>query len=117
MLSKLSIIVAIVTAIVVQAAPAATVASPAPVPVVTDPSIAAGLLSEPSNVDRLKKLLWDSSGKLLTGEDLRAKVVFDFNQQKAASGAKGGSILLATIGEFSCCTSISASADRRPSFR
>jgi hypothetical protein len=100
MFSKLSILTTIAVAVVVRAAPAATVASPAPVPVVTDPSVAAGLLSEPSNVDRLKKYLSDSSGTLLTGEDLRAKVVFDFNQQQATPGAKGGSILLATLGEL-----------------
>jgi oxalate decarboxylase/phosphoglucose isomerase-like protein (cupin superfamily) len=37
---------------------------------------------------------------LLTGEALRQLTVFDFNNQTPAPGAKGGSILLATVDNF-----------------
>ncbi|KAJ7171524.1 RmlC-like cupin domain-containing protein [Mycena filopes] len=84
----------------VRAAPQA-VPSPAPVPLVANaPAIASGLKSAASVTDRFKKLLTDSSGALLTGDALRDLTVFDFNQQTAAAGAKGGSILLATVDNF-----------------
>jgi oxalate decarboxylase/phosphoglucose isomerase-like protein (cupin superfamily) len=53
-----------------------------------------------SSNDRLKKLLTDSSGNLLTGDALRQLTVFDFNNQAPAAGASGGSILLATVDNF-----------------
>ncbi|KAJ7865186.1 RmlC-like cupin domain-containing protein [Mycena olivaceomarginata] len=54
-------------ALTARAAP--TVASPAPVPIVTNAaSIASGLKMQASSNDRLKKLLTDSSGNLLTGD-------------------------------------------------
>ncbi|KIJ52318.1 hypothetical protein M422DRAFT_112003, partial [Sphaerobolus stellatus SS14] len=56
--------------------------------------------TQPSSNDRFKKLLTDSSGNLLTGDALRQLTVFDFNQQAPAAGAKGGSILLATVDNF-----------------
>jgi oxalate decarboxylase/phosphoglucose isomerase-like protein (cupin superfamily) len=55
---------------------------------------------QPSVNDRFKKLLTDSSGNLLTGDALRQLTVFDFNNQKPNAGAKGGSILLATVDNF-----------------
>ncbi|KIJ30044.1 hypothetical protein M422DRAFT_61761 [Sphaerobolus stellatus SS14] len=66
-------------------------------PTVTTPG---GLITQPSSNDRFKKLLTDSSGNLLTGDALRQLTVFDFNQQAPAAGAKGGSILLATVDNF-----------------
>jgi hypothetical protein len=100
MLFKLSIVVAVLTAAVsVQALP--TISSPAPVPTVTNgPQIASGLKSQASVVDRLKKLLTDANGNPLTGDALRNLTVFDFNLQTASNGAKGGSILLATVDNF-----------------
>lgn len=86
-------------ALTARAAP--TVASPAPVPLVTNAaSIASGLKMQASSNDRLKKLLTDSSGNLLTGDALRQLTVFDFNNQAPAAGASGGSILLATVDNF-----------------
>ncbi|KAJ7306323.1 spherulin-1B precursor [Mycena albidolilacea] len=86
-------------ALTARAAP--TVASPAPVPIVTNAaSIASGLKMQASSNDRLKKLLTDSSGNLLTGDALRQLTVFDFNNQAPAAGASGGSILLATVDNF-----------------
>lgn len=87
----------------VKAAPApqASVTPPPPVPIVANAaSIASGLKMEPSVDDRFKKLLTDSSGNVLTGDALRQLTVFDFNQQTPAAGAKGGSILLATVDNF-----------------
>ncbi|KAJ7748356.1 RmlC-like cupin domain-containing protein [Mycena metata] len=82
-----------------HAAPA--VATPAPVPLVANAAtIASVLKGQPSVADRLKKLLYDSSGNLLTGTALRDLTVFDYNNQAVASGAKGGSILLATVDNF-----------------
>ncbi|KAJ7913226.1 spherulin-1B precursor, partial [Mycena leptocephala] len=100
MLFKSSIVVAVLTAVVsVQALP--TISSPAPVPTVTNgPQIASGLKSQASVVDRLKKLLTDANGNPLTGDALRNLTVFDFNLQTASNGAKGGSILLATVDNF-----------------
>ncbi|KAF7309184.1 Spherulin-1b protein [Mycena kentingensis (nom. inval.)] len=78
-----------------------TVSSPPPVPIITNAAaIAAGLRTQPSVDDRFKKLLTDSSGALLTGDALRQLTVFDFNGQTPAAGAKGGSILLATVDNF-----------------
>ncbi|KAJ7821856.1 RmlC-like cupin domain-containing protein [Mycena olivaceomarginata] len=90
-------IIAVLAAVLsVQAAP--TVAEPAPVPLISNAAaIAAGLKMEPSSNDRFKKLLTDGSGNLLTGDALRQLMVFDFNNQKPSTGAKGGSILLATV--------------------
>ncbi|KAK7045112.1 Spherulin-1b protein [Favolaschia claudopus] len=91
-----------------RAAP--TVSSPAPVPIITNAaSIATGLKNEPSSNDRLKKLLTDSSGNLLTGDALRQLTVFDFNNQAPAAGANGGTILLATVDNFPILQSLGIS--------
>ncbi|KAJ7032156.1 RmlC-like cupin domain-containing protein [Mycena alexandri] len=83
----------------VQAAP--TIATPPPVPIVSNaPAIAAGLTTMPSVGDRFKKLLTDGSGNLLTGAALRQLTVFDFNNQAATPVTRGGSILLATVDNF-----------------
>ncbi|KAJ7576706.1 RmlC-like cupin domain-containing protein [Mycena floridula] len=98
MLIVSSVLVAVFAACV-SAAPSVT--TPGPVPLVTNAaSIASGLRDSPSVVDRFKKLLTDSSGAPLTGDALRQLTVFDFNNQQAATGAKGGSILLATVDNF-----------------
>ncbi|KAJ7753945.1 RmlC-like cupin domain-containing protein [Mycena maculata] len=103
MLFKSSVIVTgLASALFVQAMPApqATVSSPAPVPTVTNgPTLASGLKILASEDDRMSKLL-TSGGSVLTGEALRQLTVFDFSQQQAASGAQGGSILLATVDNF-----------------
>jgi hypothetical protein len=71
------------------------------VPLITNgAAIAAGLKTQASAVDRFKKLLTDGNGNLLTGDALRDLTVFDFNNQAPAPGAKGGSILLATVDNF-----------------
>ncbi|KAJ7082936.1 spherulin-1B precursor [Mycena belliarum] len=108
----LSSIIAAVLALVlsVHAAPAAS-ASPAParapvtpparVPLNSNgPAIAAKLKAQPSVADRFNSLLTDGNGNLLTGDALRQLTVFDFNNQAPVSGAKGGSILLATVDNF-----------------
>ncbi|KAJ7023157.1 spherulin-1B precursor [Mycena alexandri] len=78
-----------------------TVPSPAPVPLITNgTAIAASLKTSPTVDDRLNKLLTSGNGTLLTGEALRELTVFDFNNQSPAPGAKGGSILLATVDNF-----------------
>ncbi|KAF7360844.1 Spherulin-1b protein [Mycena sanguinolenta] len=92
-----------------RAAP--TVSQPAPVPLITNgATIAAGLKTQASAVDRLKKLLTDGSGNLLTGDALRDVTVFDFNNQAPVTGAKGGSILLATVDNFPILTDLSVTA-------
>ncbi|KAJ7673609.1 RmlC-like cupin domain-containing protein [Mycena rosella] len=86
---------------VTNATQIATATSPGPVPTVTNAvEIAEGLRQEPSIVDRFNKLLKDDNGNLLTGDALRQLTVFDFNLQTPAPGAKGGSILLATVDDF-----------------
>ncbi|KAJ3733250.1 RmlC-like cupin domain-containing protein [Lentinula guzmanii] len=83
----------------VKAAP--TVTTPGPVPIISNAAaIAGGLITQPSSNDRLEKLLTDANGNLLTGDALRQLTVFDFNNQKPADGARGGSILLATVDNF-----------------
>ncbi|KAJ7082688.1 RmlC-like cupin domain-containing protein, partial [Mycena belliarum] len=83
----------------VNAAP--TVTSPGLVPIITNGAeIASGLRIQPSMGDRFTKLLTDGNGNILTGEALRQLTVFDFNNQAPAPGAKGGSILLATVDNF-----------------
>ncbi|KAF7326569.1 Spherulin-1b protein [Mycena venus] len=100
MLFRSSAIATVVASILsVQAAPAVT--QPSPVPLVANAAaIASGLKMQPSSNDRLKKLLTDSSGNLLTGDALRQLTVFDFNNQAPAANSKGGSILLATVDNF-----------------
>ncbi|KAJ7771438.1 spherulin-1B precursor [Mycena olivaceomarginata] len=100
MLFRSSAIAAVVASIIsVQAAPAVT--QPPHVPLVANSaSIASGLKMQPSVNDRMKKLLTDSSGKLLSGDALRQLTVFDFNNQAPAANSKGGSILLATVDNF-----------------
>ncbi|KAJ7028355.1 RmlC-like cupin domain-containing protein [Mycena alexandri] len=68
---------------------------------------AVPLKSAPSVDDRLKLLLGDGSGNLLTGDALRQLTVFDFNNQPA--GSNGGSILLATIDNFPILTDLGIS--------
>ncbi|KAJ7471118.1 RmlC-like cupin domain-containing protein [Mycena latifolia] len=101
---KSSVIVAVLASVLsVHAAPtpSSTVSSPPPVPTVTNGSaIAAVLKMQPSVVDRFTKLLTDGNGNLLTGEALRQLTVFDFSNQTPAPGAKGGSIVLATVDNF-----------------
>ena len=106
------ILTALASVLSVQAAPSALlVANPPPVPIVSNaPEIASGLLTAPSSNDRLKKLLTDSSGNLLSGDALRQLTVFDFNQQSPPDGAKGGTILLATIENFPILTGLDISA-------
>ncbi|KAJ7159242.1 RmlC-like cupin domain-containing protein [Mycena crocata] len=100
MLFTSSFTVAVLAAVLsVHAAPA--VDQPPPVPIISGAAaIAAGIATQPSVVDRFEKLLADGNGNLLTGDALRQLTVFDFNNQKAAAGAKGGSILLATVDNF-----------------
>ncbi|KAJ7931071.1 RmlC-like cupin domain-containing protein [Mycena leptocephala] len=94
-----TILVVLVSVVSVRAAP--TVSQPARVPLITNgAAIAAGLKTQASAVDRFKKLLTDGNGNLLTGDALRDLTVFDFNNQAPAPGAKGGSILLATVDNF-----------------
>ncbi|KAJ6493182.1 RmlC-like cupin domain-containing protein [Mycena sanguinolenta] len=109
MLFKSPVLFAVLISVLpIHAAP--TVPHPAPVPIITNgPAIAAGLKTQASVVDRFKKLLVDSNGKLLTGNALRDLTVFDFNNQKAAPGAKGGSILLATVDNFPILTDLGVS--------
>ncbi|KAJ6467841.1 RmlC-like cupin domain-containing protein [Mycena sanguinolenta] len=83
----------------VQGAP--PVAQPPRVPLISNAvAIASGLKTQPSSNDRFEKLLTDGSGNLLTGDALRELTVFDFNNQEPGTGAKGGSILLATVDNF-----------------
>ncbi|KAJ7432001.1 spherulin-1B precursor [Mycena latifolia] len=94
-------VVGAAVAFVLAAQAAPTVTTPGAVPLVTNAAaIAAGLRTQPSVNDRLKKLLTDGNGNLLTGDALRQLTVFDFNNQAPATGAKGGSILLATVDNF-----------------
>ncbi|KAJ7282359.1 spherulin-1B precursor [Mycena rebaudengoi] len=91
----------VAAALVLSVVAAPTVPQPGRVPLVANAAaIAAGLRAEPSINDRFKKLLTDSSGKLLSGDALRQLTVFDFNNQAPAAGSKGGSILLATVDNF-----------------
>jgi oxalate decarboxylase/phosphoglucose isomerase-like protein (cupin superfamily) len=95
----------LVYAVSIRAAP--TVSQPARVPIITNgAAIAAGLKTQPSVNDRFKKLLTDGGGNLLTGDALRELTVFDFNNQAPASGAKGGSILLATVDNYPILTNL-----------
>ncbi|KAJ6535841.1 spherulin-1B precursor [Mycena vulgaris] len=106
MLFRSSVVVAVLASILcVKAAP--TVPQPPRVPVLTNgTAIAAGLKTQPTSNDRLKKLLTDEGGNLLTGDALRQLTVFDFNNQAPAAGAKGGSILLATVDNFPILTEL-----------
>ncbi|KAJ7327924.1 hypothetical protein DFH08DRAFT_816090 [Mycena albidolilacea] len=100
-LPKSSAIVTLASMLFIHAAPAPAVPQPPPVPLVANASaIASGLKMQPSVNDCFKMLLTDSSGNLLTGDALRQLTVFDFNNQKPNAGAKGGSILLATVDNF-----------------
>ncbi|KAJ6533777.1 RmlC-like cupin domain-containing protein [Mycena vulgaris] len=97
--SSSAILFVLASILSIKAAPAVT--TPRPVPAITDAAtIVAGLRTQPSVNGRLKKLLTNDSGGLLAGDVLRQLTVFDFNNQKPASGAKGGSILLATVDNF-----------------
>ncbi|KAJ7106528.1 RmlC-like cupin domain-containing protein [Mycena epipterygia] len=105
MLFTTSVIVGVLASVLsVQSAPTDAGRGPGRstgVPIVSNAaSIAAGLKTKPSVDDRLKALLTDSSGALLTGDALRQLTVFDFNNQSPPAGAKGGSILLATVDNF-----------------
>ncbi|KAJ6458178.1 spherulin-1B precursor [Mycena sanguinolenta] len=98
-----------VLAFIALARAAPTVSQPAPVPLITNgAAIAAELKTQPSVVDRLNKLLTDVHGHLLTDDALRELTVFDFNNQPM-TGAKGGSLLLATVDNFPMLTNLGIS--------
>ncbi|KAF7342437.1 Spherulin-1b protein [Mycena venus] len=108
MLFGSSLLVILASVVSVRAAP--TASQPARVPIITNgAAIAAGLKTQASAIDRFKKLLTDGSGNLLTGDALRDLTVFDFNNQAPAPGAKGGSILLATVDNFPILTDLGIS--------
>ncbi|KAK6992952.1 Spherulin-1b protein [Favolaschia claudopus] len=95
-----SFIVAVLAlALSIHGAP--TVPQPPPVPSISNgPALAAELKALASSNDKFNKLLTDGNGNLLTGDALRQRTVFDFNNQAAPSGPSGGSILLATVENF-----------------
>jgi hypothetical protein len=62
--------------------------------------IAAGFKIQPSVVNPLNKLLTDVNGTILTSEARRKLTMFDYNKITPAAGARGGSILLATVDNF-----------------
>ncbi|KAK7046246.1 Spherulin-1b protein [Favolaschia claudopus] len=107
---RLTILAALSAPLLVAAAPTSTISQPGRVPIVNNAAaIAAGLKSQPSTNDRLKKLLTDENGKLLTGDALRQLTVFDYNNQKRATGANGGSLLVATVENFPFLTEMGLS--------
>ncbi|KAF7342447.1 Spherulin-1b protein [Mycena venus] len=108
MLFRSSFLVILASIVSVRAAP--TASQPARVPIITNgAAIAAGLKTQASAIDRFKKLLTGRRGNLLTGDALRDLTVFDFNNQALAPGAKGGSILLATVDNFPILTDLGVS--------
>ncbi|KAJ7785000.1 RmlC-like cupin domain-containing protein [Mycena maculata] len=102
MLVNSIIFTALASLLSVEAAPTPqpSVSTPAPVPLVSNAAeIASMLKTEASVVDRLEALL-KPNGTLLTGDALRDLTVFDFNNQAPAAGAKGGSLLIASVDNF-----------------
>ncbi|KAK5254897.1 hypothetical protein LTR16_004753 [Cryomyces antarcticus] len=73
--------------------------------------LASDLIKEPSSVDRFTKLLTTGGdGKtLLSGQELKDRVVFDFNNAKPADGSLGGKILLANVDNFPILTDLGIS--------
>ncbi|KAE9391111.1 hypothetical protein BT96DRAFT_925498 [Gymnopus androsaceus JB14] len=78
-----------------RAAPPPGVTSPAPVALPTNAvEIASSVITAPTNVDKLKALLTNSSGDVLTGDALRAVTVMDYNAYNQPAAGTGGSILV-----------------------
>jgi oxalate decarboxylase/phosphoglucose isomerase-like protein (cupin superfamily) len=86
------------------APPASSSAAAAPAPAANNDALIASLETAPTSIDRFKKLLVGADGKLLSGDDLRKQVVFDFNGASAAPGSKGGKVAAANIKNFPILT-------------
>ncbi|KAF2795463.1 RmlC-like cupin [Melanomma pulvis-pyrius CBS 109.77] len=67
------------------------------------------LFSAPTAIKRFQRLLTTKGESLLTGEALKALVVFDFNNAKPAPGAKGGATKAANIETFPILTGLDMS--------
>lgn len=87
-----------------QAAASAAPAAPA---ANANDALIADLKDAPTAVDRFKKLLTGADGKLLKGDDLNKKVVFDFNNPTATSD--GGRVSAANIKNFPILTDLGIS--------
>jgi hypothetical protein len=95
MIAITQILLAGLITIAVQALPQAAKSSAAPSATPTPAStieLARGLLTEPSALLRFKKLL-TVDGKLLTGNTLKERTIFDFT--KAPAVGKGGRVISA----------------------
>ncbi|KAF1984476.1 RmlC-like cupin [Aulographum hederae CBS 113979] len=70
----------------------------------------ADLVLQPTTVDRFKKIVLGDDGKVLPQEELAARVIFDFDAQKAAApGSRGGAVASANVKTFPILTGLDIS--------
>jgi len=89
-----------------QSVAASTAAAPAPPAPTANPNAAliAQLKDAPTAVDRFNTLLRGPDGRLLAGDALRQRVVFDFNDNPTKSA--GGAVKAANINTFPILTGL-----------
>jgi len=85
------------------AVPSSTAAAPPAASTVNNSDLIAKLKDAPTAVDRFKTLLFGADGKLLSGDDLQKKVVFDFNNPTKSAG---GAVAAANIANFPILTDL-----------
>jgi hypothetical protein len=91
---------ALVLALALGASAAPATQAPGTAPSGDTAQILKDLAVLPTAVDRYKKLLVGADGKLLTGDDLKKQVVFDYNAAKPVGNALGGRSQAANVGTF-----------------
>ncbi|KAF2203907.1 RmlC-like cupin [Delitschia confertaspora ATCC 74209] len=92
----------------VVAAPSATNSPPAVAPM-DNTNLIKDLLTAPTAIKRFQRLLTAAGQKLLSADDLKKLVVFDFNGATPATGAKGGATKAANIESFPILTDLGIS--------
>jgi len=97
----------------ISASAPSSISTPAPSAAPAKPVDNTALIQElelaPTAIDRFKKLFLGADGKILGADDLKKKVVFDFNGATPAKGAKGGSAAAANIKTFPVLTDLGIS--------
>ncbi|KAF2195518.1 spherulin-1B precursor [Zopfia rhizophila CBS 207.26] len=89
--------------------PSATATGATPAPTQDNSALLRDLFTAPTAIKRFQRLLTAAGEKLLSAEELKKLVVFDFNNAQPNPGAKGGATKSANIETFPILTDLGIS--------
>ncbi|KAF2478128.1 RmlC-like cupin [Lindgomyces ingoldianus] len=95
--------------VVAASATASATTPPAPVQTQDNTALFKDLFTAPTAIKRFQRLLTTAGEKLLSPEELKKLIVFDFNGATPAPGAKGGAAKAANIETFPILTDLGIS--------